>query len=186
MGNCFDGVPHENIDFCPNDEIASGISVRAQYIPVEFVETFKLPPKTGTYAQQITVAAAGIVLKKEKGWKGIDLLVDENELKTTFVGNRGNKKEQLEFDAFIPGFRPKVLGFLRKYKNAPLLFNIQDNEARNWLIGTKLTPAYFDSSEATTGKKYEDNSGVTIKIMANTGLYLYAGEVKELADKKAA
>ena len=37
----------------------------------------------------------------------------------------------------------------------------------------------MDSADATTGKKAEDDSGVTLKITTNSKLYKYAGSIAE-------
>lgn len=180
---CFDDVAHENIDFCPNEEISAGTSTRGFYVPAAFLETMTLPATTGDYEADITIPAGNISLSADKGWKGIDLQVDESELKSTLVGNRGNKKSKGQFDCYIPGFRPKVIGFLDKYKNVPLVFVIPDSNGVKWVIGTKLNPAYIESAEGTTGKKYEDNSGVQTTIAANSKLHIYAGDIVETADE---
>ena len=35
--SCFDNVPHESLDACPNDEVSGGISTRILYAPKAFV-----------------------------------------------------------------------------------------------------------------------------------------------------
>ena len=37
----------------------------------------------------------------------------------------------------------------------------------------------MDTAEATTGKKAEDDSGITLKIITNSKLYKYAGTIAE-------
>ncbi len=178
--NCFENAPHESLDFCPNQEVKGGVSVRLLYIPEAFVDRTTLPDGTGDLASRITIADGGIVLKADKGFKGIDVMVDENELKSTLVGNKGNKKSKAELEVYIPGFNAKTIAFVDSYKNAPAIYAIADANGTIWVIGTKLNPAYLDSADGTTGKKYEDNSGIAVKISANTKLYKYAGEIVEV------
>ena len=37
----------------------------------------------------------------------------------------------------------------------------------------------MDTAEATTGKKAEDDSGITLKLICNSKLYKYAGVIAE-------
>lgn len=179
MANCFDNVPHESIDFCPNDNISGGVSARLFYAPASFLDKLTPPTLTGNYETRITIPATNLAFKTGKGWKGIDVMVDENELKNTFVGNRGNKKAKAEMDFYIPVFKPEAVGFLDTYKNVPMVFAIPDANGLIWILGTKLNPAFVESADGTTGKKYEDNSGTTVKVSANSKLYRFAGTVQE-------
>lgn len=179
--NCFDNAPHEALDFCPNEEVPGGVSTRLFYAPVEFFENLTVPPKTGDFATRVTIPAANITFKTDKGWKGIDVMVDENELKSSFVGNRGNKKAKAELELYIPGFRDKAIGFADTFKNVPSVYAVIDANGVIWIVGTKLNPAFMESADGTTGKKYEDNSGISVKISANTKLYKFAGDIVEAA-----
>lgn len=179
MANCFENTQHESIDFCPNEEISAGISTRMFYAPAEFLEKCELPDGTGAYDTRITIADSNLTLKSTKNWKGIDIQMDEGELKNSLVGNIGNKKNKAELEIKIPGFRPKVIGFVDTYKNVPMVFVVPDASGVFWVVGTKINPAYMESADGTTGKKTEDDSGVTVKITANTKLYKYAGTITE-------
>ncbi len=177
--NCFENAPHEALDFCPNQEVPGGLSTRMFYAPAEFIESMNLPKPEGTFAERIAIAADGITFKADKGWKGIDVMVDENELKSTMVGNRGNKKAKTELEMYIPSFRDKSIGFADTFKNVPCVYAVMDANGVIWIIGTKLNPAFMESADGTTGKKYEDNSGIAVKISANTKLFKFAGEIVE-------
>lgn len=179
MANCFENTPHESVDHCPNEEISAGISTRLFYAPAEFVEKCVLPDATGAYDARITIADSDFALKSGKNWKGIDIQMEENELKTTMVGNIGNKKAKTELELKIPGFKTKVLGFVDTFKNVPMVLVVVDASGVFWVVGTKVNPAYMDTADGTTGKKTEDDSGVTVKITANTKLYKYAGTITE-------
>ena len=58
-----------------------------------------------------------------------------------------------------------------------MLFMLSDSNDNNWLIGTLRNPALFSKADGTSGKKYEDNSGVSISISAKSALYRYAGVI---------
>lgn len=175
--SCFDSIPHENLEHCPNDEITSGIATRLYYVPIAFVKTMTLPTAGGTYESRVKIPDSGIVLNTGKSWKAIDILRDEGELKSMLLGNTGNKKSKGELEFIIPGFRADALGFIDAYKNAPCLYAVRDQNGNFFVLGNKNVGAYIDSAEGTSGKKIEDNSGITAKISANTKVYTYAGEI---------
>lgn len=179
--DCFKDVPHESLDSCPNDETAGGVTTRLFYAPTAFFERVDVPTPTGDYATRITIPADNLAFKADQGWKGIDILIDEGELKNTLVGNRGNKKSKAELEFFIPGFKKEVVGFTDTFKNVPMVFAVKDANGIIWIVGTKLNGAFVETADGTTGKKFEDNSGVSCKISANSKLYVYAGDVVELA-----
>lgn len=177
--NCFDNTPHESLDCCPNEEISAGVSTRLFYAPAEFVEKCVLPEASGNYENRLTITDGNLTLKTDKAWKGIDIQMDEGELKNTLVGNIGNKKAKAELEIKIPGFRPKAVGFVDTYKNVPMVLVVIDSSGVFWVLGTKINPAYMESADGTTGKKAEDDSGISVKITANTKLYKYAGSITE-------
>lgn len=178
MANCFDTTPHENLEHCPNEEITSGIATKLFYVPIDFIKTMTLPAQdAANYEDRVKIANGGIVLKTGKSWKSIDILIDEGELKSTLMGNVGNKKSKGELEFLIPGFRTKVLGFVDTYKNTPCLYAVRDQNGKFFILGNQYVGAYIDSAEGTTGKKIEDNSGVSAKISANTKVYSYEGEI---------
>lgn len=182
--NCFADSTPENLDNCPNDESASGVSLRIQYTPAAFIETMTLPSVTGSLASTAKIADGNITLAGGKGWKGIDLVMDENELKELLVGGLANQKGQIELTVMIPKFGPKQLGWKRRFANVPMVFNIPDTNGNNWIVGTKFAPAMIESAETTTGKAYEDKAASTVVIKANTYVYLYEGSVVETPDEE--
>ena len=175
--NCFDATPHENLEHCPNDEINAGIATRLYYVPVAFIKTMTLPTAGADYASRVTIPTGGIVLNTGKSWKAIDIQMDEGELKSSLAGNVGNKKVKSELEFLIPGFRTEVLGFIDAYKNTPCLFAAKDANGKLFVLGNKDLGARIDSAEGTTGKKIDDNSGVTAKIVSHTKTYLYQGAI---------
>lgn len=176
---CFQDIAHENIDHCSNTEIEGGTAIDLFYIPVDFIKTMTLPATTpGTsYAERITIASGGIVLKTGKSWKKITLLVDENELGSTLVGNKGNKKLKAEFDGFVPNHKKENIGFIDTHKNTPMVYAIPLSSGQFWIVGTTKAPAFFEEFTTKSGKKIDDNSGSTIKVSANTKPFAYDGEI---------
>lgn len=180
-GTCsFEDIHLENLGYCPNEETVGGVKTEVAYMPMAQLETFTKPTVTNesTYTERLTIPEAGLVPKTGKGFKVIEMMVDENELKNALVGNKGNKKPQASFDALIPNFTPKNLGFIDTHKNTPLLLVITDSTGRKWV----MPDSYINTAEGTSGKAYEDNSGITITVTANSKIYTYDGEIEILAD----
>ncbi|MDT9499146.1 hypothetical protein [Capnocytophaga canimorsus] len=179
MANCFDNVPFEAIDTCPNDEISGGAASRGFYAPVAFVDKCVLPANTGALGVALTITEGNLTLKSEKTWKGIDFQKDETELKNILVGNVGNKKGKTELEFKVAGFRAEVIDFVNRYKNVPMVFVIPDAAGQLWVVGTKLNGAFIETADSTTGKKAEDDSGTMVKITCNSKVYKYAGTIAE-------
>jgi len=177
MANCFDNIPHENLEHCPNDEINSGLATKLYYVPTDFIKTMTKPTNGADYKSRVVIPTGGIVLNTGKSWKSIDIQMDEGELKPTLTGNIGNKKTKTEVEFLIPGLRTEVLGWIDAYKNAPCVFAVKDANGKLFVIGNKDLGARIDSAEGTSGKKIDDNSGVTVKIVANAKACIYEGEI---------
>lgn len=177
MAGCFDNTPHENLENCPNEDTIAGIATKLYYVPVAFVKSMAMPTAGNDFESRLTIGTGGIVLNTGKAWKSIDVQVDENELKMALSGNTGNKKTKTELEMLLPGFKPKNLGFIDTYKNTPCLYAVKDAEGKIFVIGSLNIGAYIESADATTGKKIDDNSGITMKVTANTKLFLYKGEI---------
>ncbi|WP_312750536.1 hypothetical protein [Epilithonimonas hominis] len=170
----------ENLGYCPNEDTVGGVKTDINYIPMAQLATFTKPTvtATSTYEERITIPANGIVPTTGKGFKKIQLMVEESELKNALVGNKGNKKSQASFDAMIPNFTGKNLGFVDAHKNTPLMIVVTDSTGVKWVI----PEAFIDKADATSGKKYEDNSGVAVTITANSKVYKYAGTIELIPD----
>ena len=81
----------------------------------------------------------------------------------------------------LPNFKPENIGFTVLHKNTPMVYAIKDSAGQFWVIGSPDAPAYFETADAKSGKKYEDNSGITMKISANCQLWAFDGAITELA-----
>lgn len=181
MANCFDNAYVETVNHCPNDETVGGTAVDLFYIPAAHLETYTKPTvtDTSTFAERMTLAA--LTPKTLKGFKRLSIMVDENELSNLFVGNKGNKKPKVELDCMLPNFKKENIGFTVVHKNTPMVYALKDSAGQIWVIGEIDAPAYFETADAKSGKKYEDNSGITMKISANCQLWAFDGAITELA-----
>ena len=79
----------------------------------------------------------------------------------------------------IPGNSKKLLGFIRTFKNVPMVFCVTERDGQKRLIGDKFNPAYMSEVEGTTGKGGEDNKGVQFTIEAYSLPIVYEGTIQE-------
>lgn len=174
---CFDNTAHENLEYCPNEEINAGISTKLYYTPTAFIKTMAKPTISNTYASRVEIPTGGITFNTGKAFKCIDIQVDEGELKPMLIGNTGNKKIKTELEFLIPGLRTEVLGWVDTYKNTPCIFVVQDANGKLFVIGNKDFGARIESAEGTSGKKIEDDSGFRVKISSIIKPCIYKGEI---------
>ena len=176
----FENVPTQNLNYCPNNDTVGGVKLVLYYIPMAQVNvTLPVVTNQSTYAERITIPAAGITpIAVDKGFKKIVILKDEGELKPSLVGADGNKKMKTDFDCLIPDFVVDNIGFVDTHKNTPLLLVVPDSTGKLWAV----PDAMFSKADGTTGKKYEDNSGVSGTFSANTKPYYYAGTITVTPD----
>lgn len=178
----FDNVVTQNLNYCPNKDTVGGVKMVVYYIPMaQATITYPTVTANSTYAERITIPANGITEAEGKGFKKIVILKDEGELKPTLVGADGNKKMKTDFDCLIPDFVVDNIGFVDTHKNTPLLLAIPDSTGKLWVV----PDAMFSKADGTTGKKYEDNSGVSGTFSANSKPYLYQGTITVTPDAPA-
>lgn len=177
--NSFEGVYIEDILNCPNAEYASGLKTRLYYAPDHFFLNIGIPAVSDSYEVMMEIPAGEIEFKGG-GWSYIDILIDENELKNVLTGSQQRKKTKSELEIFILGVRSKVLGFIEMHKNRPFVFGITDANDQSWILGNLRNRAFIETAETSSQKKYEDNSGMTVKISCNSPIYLYKGTIENI------
>ncbi|MDR2205757.1 MAG: hypothetical protein LBE36_06355 [Flavobacteriaceae bacterium] len=168
--NAFGGFAVEDIDHCPNQDLGSGIKTRLYYAPVSFFKLIKLPNENLGYEQSVKIWDSDVVFQSNVSWSYIDVLVDENELKTSIDGGDFRQKETSTLNFFVLGFNKKNAGFIKKCKNEPMVFGIEDSEGAFWLLGNLRNRAVLTSAEGSTGKQYDENSGFSVTVSANSPL----------------
>jgi len=174
--NSFEGINVEDLIHCPQDNFASGIKTKIYYAPASYFEKIDLPTLKNTYENLVSIAKFGIEFRGG-GWNFIDVLIGENELKQLLTGSLQRKKSKTELEFFILGFKTKILGLIELHKNTPMIFVVVDAVGNNWVIGNLRNRAFMENADVSTQKKYEDNSGVIMKITANSAI-LYFGNSK--------
>lgn len=174
----FEDMATENLLYCPNETAVGGVKAKAWYIPMAQLKTVTKPVITPTTSYTESVTLTALVPETAKGFKRIDLIIDENELKSNLVGSKGNLKDQAQFDGMIPNFVKKNVGFIKRVKNVPMCWVIEDSAGQKWVC----LDTYMTKADATTAKKYEDNSGTAFNATANGPLWAFDGDIVELAD----
>lgn len=174
----FATVRTENLTYCPNKANVGGVKAKCWYIPMAQLKTITKPTLTQDtpYAESITLTA--LEPETTKGFKRIDLVIDENELKSNLVGAKGNMKDQAQFDGMIPNFVKENVGFIKRHKNTPMCYVVEDSAGQKWVV----LEAYMTKADATTAKKYDENSGTAFNVTANDALWAFDGDILELAD----
>ena len=170
--NSFEGFNIDDINACGTNDFGSGLQARLYFAPAEFFQAINLPPRTD-FQNTLLISVDDLIFNADKMWSAIDILVDENEVKTMFPGSVRRKRAKSSIEFFILGFRAKVLGFLELMKNENLIFCIITSDGHGLLIGNLLNYANFDKADATTAKKYEDNAGASAAVMSNSPVYIF-------------
>lgn len=181
MAGCFDNVENENLDACLNSEIQSGVSeVGVFYTPFNFVNTIPMPKNIGdegyNFESAVTVTE-DITFNAGKGFGSISVQSDTGEVRLELPGNKGNKKTKSVFEFTVPGNDKKTLGFIRTFKNIPMLFLVTERDGQKRQIGDRFNPAYMMEVAGTTGKTGEDDKAVVFTIEAYGVPIVYEGVI---------
>jgi len=179
LRDCLEEFETENVGLnCEAEDVDAGVSEYAYYALAEHVDAITLPDTTTdkSFAGSVTITDA-ITMVTGKHFSKIDLQVDLNELKSSYVGNTGNQKINSTYEAFIAGTNAQLVGMQKKMKNKRVVLLVPDNNGNMWLFGLKTKPARITTFDIATGKTDEDNNGATLNILTKTNLYLYKGAV---------
>lgn len=172
--NSFEGTNIEDISQCGSNDFGSGLQTRLYYAPSDFFKRLDLPASTQNYQEKLLISTDFIEFQNEDcGWAYIDILIDENEVKSSLTGALQRKKSKTALEIFILGLRSRILGFLEIHANTPLVFCIPSSDDNSFLIGNLKNRAFIDQANGTSGKKYDDNSGVASSITCNSPVYFF-------------
>ncbi|MEJ8597080.1 hypothetical protein JSO62_00010 [Riemerella anatipestifer] len=164
----------EDLPYCPADRAVGGIATRIWYAPESSFSKIILP------TSDKLIDAINISLYGNNKLSFIDVFIDQNSLNEKPLGGLRKWKSVSEFSISVLEMNARNLGFTSKVKNIPLVFFIPDANGRLWVMGNKQNAAYMSSYEGTTGKKYEDDSLITMSFTANAPLYIYKGNVWDI------
>lgn len=184
MPNCVDPIPLENIDFCPTQETAPGISEVGVYVaPVTDFETIEKPLEldAGTDLESVATISGAHTFKTDKGFFKVYINPDTGLVETAHGGEKGNISFNNSITGTLQGTGPLVAGFLRKYKNMPLIIIVKERSGNVKQIGSELSPAYLIEVTGTSGQKVGDNKNTIVKFQdtQNYPAPEYAGTIQE-------
>ena len=169
--NTFDGLTIENINHCATEDYSAGVSAVVYYAPESFFKNITLPSQDTDMKNYVSISIDDIVFQNNCGWSNIDVLIDETELKQNLIGAIKNKKSRSSLEFFILGIKAQILGFVEKMKNEDLVFLISIPDGTSILFGNLRNFARISSVDFTSGKRYDDNSGVAVSIISNSTVY---------------
>ena len=172
-GCSFKTVRTENMGYCPNQEVVGGVKADMYYTPMDQLQTVTKPVVLENTSYEDGATLLALVPVVGKGFKKTTCMIDENELKNNLVGTVGNMKDQAQFDGMLPNFIKKNVGFIKRHKNTPMCYVVVDSIGQKWVV----LDAYITKADATTAKKYEENSGTAFNVTARSGLYAFDGEI---------
>lgn len=175
--NVFESVIYEDISYCETEEFIGGlVPTEIYYCPINRITQLRVPGTAGNYESAGKITQK-ILCTENYGFKKVKALIDTSELSSNLDGRVGRKTSGSDLELMILGTRAQLIGFSRKTRNLPLVFLVQDNNGKWFVFGTLVSPAYVSGFDLKTGKKYEDESGATIKLAANTIIYEYTNEI---------
>jgi len=181
---CADTIITENIDFCPDQETAPGVSsVEIFAARVSDFTAIIEPPKLGV-ATSLDAAATIVgphTFPVGQGFFKINILPDTGLVESANEGERGNKSNTNTFSGTLPGVSARNKGFIRKYQNVGMIFLVTQINGDIVQIGSRISPAFLIDASATSGQKVGDLNGIPVKF-ADAQAYqapVYTGVITE-------
>ena len=184
MAECLDTVPLENLDYCPNDETAPGVSEVGVYVAaLSDFETIAAVPKLseGTDLASLATIAEAHTFPEGSGFHKLYIKPDSGLVDGAQAGEKGNLSIANSFGGVIPSTGAKAAGWVRKYLNRPVIVLVTERTGLVKQLGSRLSPAYMSEVAPTSGQKPGDATGITIKITDSAGspAPVYAGTIVE-------
>ncbi|EKF56224.1 hypothetical protein I215_01838 [Galbibacter marinus] len=184
---CTDTIATENLEYCPSDEIASGVSETEVYAcPLSDFLTIGAPPKLG---EATTLEEAGSISAESshtfaegKGFHKLMLKPDSGNVVSTPQGSKGNITFENKFTAAIPGGTKKTVGWVRKYKGVPMIFIIVEKDGTQRQLGSKLSPSYMNTDSGYASGAAPGDDKITTVSFSDVQPYIapvYEGTITE-------
>lgn len=164
---CTDTIVTENIDYCPDQETAAGVSSTEIYAArVSDFDTIAEPPALGVAT---TLAAAATIsdphtFTAPKGFFKLSILPDTGLVESENQGEKGSRTNTNNFSGTLPGITARNLGMIRKYQNVGMIFIVVQIDGTKRQIGSKISPAYLSEASGTSGQKAGDVNGIPVKF----------------------
>ena len=182
--DCQDTIPLENLEYCQNTETAPGVSETGVYgAAVSDFETIAKPAdlSTATDLASLATITEAHTFKEGRGFHRIYINPDSGLVETAHGGEKGNLSLNNSFTGTLQGTGPKTAGYVRKYKNVPMIYIVKEKSGNVKQIGSELSPAYMIEVTATSGQKPGDNKNTIVKIQdtQNYAAPEYSGTIQE-------
>ena len=131
--------------------------------------------------EEAATIAAAHVFKADRGFHKVYINPDSGLVETAQVGEKGNLSFQNSLTGALQGTGAKTAGWLRKYKNTPLIAVVKEKNGNIKQIGSELVPAYINEVTGTSGQAPGDskNTQVIIRDTQNYPAPEYAGTITE-------
>lgn len=182
---CFDNTPLEHIDAC-NAELVSGIAEAEVYAAIaSHIDADQVPPAIDTAnatLSDLATISADITMVSGKGFFKLAVQSETGEIKDELVGNKGNKKVKSTFDFFVANTDAQNIGFIRRFKNIPMVFLVKEKSGRVRKLGSKSVPIFMEAANMTTGKGAEDDTGmqITLSVVSSMPAPVYTGAIAQI------
>jgi|SRR5690606_602344 len=184
---CTDTIVTENLEYCPSDEIASGVSETGVYAcPYADFLTIGAPPKlniaTSLDEAGSISAEDSHTFEEGKGFHKLMVKPDTGNVVSTSQGSKGNISFENKFTAAIPGATKKTVGWVRKHKGLPMIFIVIEKDGTQRQIGSKLSPAYMNTDTAYASGAAPGDDKITTVSFSDVQPYIapvYEGTITE-------
>jgi len=141
---------------CP--ENIPGFESTIYVVPACDIENFPTPQDYDPADPAASVILVDeIVLKASKKFFEIPVIIDTADIKSTANGSIGSKGFRNETNFQIQGSNAKALSWSNQVLNGCFVAVLIDKMGRNRVIGSKLSPARFETIEQVNGS--EDSKG---------------------------
>ena len=161
-----DPIKLENIEFCPTDEIVAGLNDLEVYgAAVTDFETIAEPPKLNVAAnfEEAGSIAEAHTFKEGRGFHKIQIQADSGSVENTQLGEKGNISVQNSLTGAMRNNK-KTKGYLRYYKNVPMIFVVREKTGNLVQLGSKNSPAYIVEFTGNTGAAPGDAKNIQVII----------------------
>lgn len=190
MSQCTDPIVDENIDYCPNDEIASGVNETEIYGAKvsDFLEIKSVPALADATTHKEAATIAGThTFKPGKGFHKLNVIPDTGNVESPLVGSKGSKSVNNRFAGTLPSTSARNKGYGRRHKNAPMVYLVKVRTGEMVQIGGVNGGAYFEEYSPNTGTAPEDVNGIPFVISAIdvVAAPVYTGTITTIDDSSA-
>lgn len=162
----------EYLQDCREDNFG-GVASRLWYAPAHYFSVVVPSDEHFTNLESTrTVEKTMIKLLGGKKLKYIDAYIDNNAISEKTTGTARKLKLVSELKFAIRKMNARNLGFVKQFRNEPLIFFVKDNNGQTWVIGDLKNACYLTAYDSTTATTVEDDNILNFTFTANTELHI--------------